>query len=71
MTIQEIRESGKQYLTPNDVAPVLQCKPYTLNVTVKCGGTLPFPYLMLGTRLKIPARPFLAYVEAMGLEDRA
>ena len=69
MTIQEIRESGKQYLTPSDVAPVLHCKPYTLNVTVKCGGTLPFPYLMLGTRLKFPRAAFLAYVDEMGLED--
>ena len=69
MTIQEMRESKKPYLTPNDVAPVLRCKPYTLNVTVKCGGNLPFPWLMLGTRLKFPRAAFLAYVDAAGLED--
>lgn len=71
MTIKEIRASDKAYLTPCDVAPVLQCKPYTLNVTVKCGRALPFPYLMLGNRLKFPRMAFLAYVDAVGMKDEA
>lgn len=69
MTIAEMRTSDKEWLAPKDVAFVLRCKPYTLNVTVNHGKTLPFPYLMTGRRLKIPRRAFIAWAEEMKLKE--
>lgn len=69
MTLAQIRASDKEWLTPADVSRVLQCNPYTLNVTVNQGKTLPFPYLMTGRRLKIPRRAFIAWAEEMKLKE--
>ena len=69
MTLAQIRASDKEWLTPADVSRVLQCNPYTLNVTVANGKTLPFPYLMTGRRLKIPRRAFIAWAEEMKLKE--
>ena len=67
MTLEEMRKSEKPWLSPADVAPVLKCHPYTLNVTVKAGGKLPFDYMQMGSRLKIARVPFIAYAERVGL----
>lgn len=67
MTICDMRKSDKAYLTPTDIAEVIRCKPYSLNRTIKRGGTLPFDYIMVGTRLKIPRVPFLEWAERMKL----
>ena len=67
MTLSEIRASEKPYLTPTDVAPVLKCHPYALNVTVNSGGTLPFPNFKIGNRLKIPRAGFLAWADKNGI----
>lgn len=69
LTLPEMRASDKEWLTPADVSRVLQCNPYTLNVTVNHGKTLPFPYLMTGRRLKIPRRAFIAWAEEMKLKE--
>lgn len=69
MTLAQIRASDKEWLTPADVSRVLQCNPYTLNVTVNHGKQLPFPYLMTGRRLKIPRRAFIAWAEEMKLKE--
>lgn len=63
MTAEEIRSSGKAFLSPNDVKDVLHVMPYSLNVTIKCGGTLPFPHIMIGTRLKFPREAFIEWAE--------
>ena len=67
MTLEEIRQSTKPWLSPKDVAQVLRCCPYTLNVTINTGGTLPFEHIKLGSRLKIARVPFIDYAERMGL----
>ena len=67
MTLEEMRRSTKPWLSPKDVAQVLKCCPYTLNVTVNLGGTLPFEHIKLGSRLKIARVPFIQYAERMGL----
>ena len=64
MTIDEIRASDKTMLTPQDVAPVLGCYPYTINVQVKDDPTkLGFPVTKLGSRVKIPREAFLRWFE--------
>ena len=62
MTIQEIRVTGKEMLSPADVAPVLGCNPYAINVMAKADpGRLGFPVCMIGNRVKIPRRGFLRW----------
>lgn len=69
MTLAQLRALPKEWLSPKDVSGVLRCDPYSLNVTVKNGGQLPFPYLMCKTRLKIPRRAFIAWAEEMRLDE--
>ena len=64
MTLKEIEASKKDYLIPTDVAPLLGCDPYTINIQVrkdKAAGrnSFPFPTILLGNRVKIPRLAFL------------
>ena len=62
MTMQQIRASGKEMLSPADVAPVLGCNPYSINVMAKADpARLGFPVCVIGNRVKIPRRAFLRW----------
>ena len=68
MTLDEIRESSKEMLTPAEVAEVLGCDRYSLNLQakedIKHGvNSLGFEYAMIGNRMKIPRRAFLRFME--------
>lgn len=68
MRIEELRESTKEVLTPSDVADVLGCDRYSLNLQakedIKRGvNSLGFEYSMIGNRMKIPRRAFLRWLE--------
>lgn len=72
MTIEEIMRSTKEMLTPSDVAEVLGCDKYTINVQVAEDITngvnsLGFPVIKLGNRVRIPRRAFLKFIT--GKED--
>lgn len=63
MTLQEIESSTKEVLTCQDVAPVLQCNPATLHMqAVEQPEKLGFPVIVMGSRVKIPRRPFLIFM---------
>lgn len=63
MTLREIEESSKEVLTCSEVAPVLKCNPATLHMqAVEDPGRLGFPVIVMGSRVKIPRRPFLNYM---------
>lgn len=69
MTLLEIKNSDKDMLTPNDIAEIIGCKPYTISVQVKedkenCINSFPFPTIKIGSRTRIPRLPFL---KAMGV----
>ena len=71
MTMQEIRISNKDCLIPSDIAEVLGCDKYLINLQVKQDKELgtnsfPFPTILIGSRVKIPRIPFL---NAMGEND--
>jgi len=54
--------SGKEMLSPADVAPVLGCNPYSINVMAKADpARLGFPVCVIGNRVKIPRRAFLRW----------
>ena len=62
MTLAEIRESEKDYLTPKDVAPILGCNPYAINVQARNDpARLGFPVCLIGSRVKIPKDGFLKW----------
>lgn len=64
MTIEEIKKSNKDVLTPGDIAPVLHCDPnvirYQASKDIKLLG---FPAAKVGTRVKIPRLAFLSWFE--------
>ena len=63
MTLKEIEESGKEVLTCAEVAPVLKCNPATLHMqAIEEPRRLGFPVIVMGSRVKIPRRPFLNYM---------
>ena len=62
MTLDEVRASKKEMLSPTDIAPILGVHPYSINVAKK-KGTLEFKAMFIGKYLKIPRIPFLKYME--------
>ena len=68
MTLQEIKDSTKDCLIPSDIAEVLGCDKYRINLQVKQDkengvNSFPFPTILIGTRVKIPR---IAFLKAMG-----
>lgn len=64
MTFQEIMESDKDFLIPTDIAPVLKCMPYTINVQAKEDpAKLGFPVCVMGTNVRIPRLGFLRWMK--------
>ena len=66
MTIEEIKNSDKIYLTCNDVSQVLHSNPATLHKTAsERPERLGFRVCVAGNRVRIPRIPFLQF---LGLE---
>ena len=60
--LDRIAGIDKDMLSPADVAPVLGCHPYAINVAAKTDpARLGFPVCMIGNRVKIPRRAFLRW----------
>lgn len=61
--------TDKAMLTPAEVAPVLGCKPYAINVQALADPSrLGFPVAIIGRRVKIPRAAFLAWLEGKEAE---
>lgn len=66
MTLQEIIECKKDMLTPRDIAPVLGCNPYAINIMSKQNPEgLGFPVCRVGNRVKIPRLAFIKFMTGM------
>ena len=68
MTLDEIKASTKEMLTPSDVAAVLGVDAYSISLQVKQDkengvNSFPFPTIRIGTRTKIPRRAFIKAME--------
>ena len=64
-TLQEIAAMTKEYLVPAEVYRVLGCSQYFLSVaseTSEGRARLGFPVIRIGSRTKIPRRPFLKFM---------
>lgn len=64
MPIEELLESDKVLLTPEDASIVLGSSPQTIRMAAH-DGTLGFPVVIMGSRVKIPRIPMLRF---LGLE---
>lgn len=63
MTFQEIQESDKDFLTPEDVREVVGCMPYTINLQAKEDASkLGFPVCITQTRVRIPRLAFIHWM---------
>ena len=60
-TIAELQASEKILLTPQEVGPLLNMHPQTINLMAK-RGELPFKAFRSGYRTKIPRIPLLEYL---------
>jgi hypothetical protein len=64
MKYEEILSSDKDFLIPKDVAEVLGCDQYKINVQAKEDpGKLGFPVCMIGTRVRIPRMGFIRWMQ--------
>ena len=65
--LEALKRSDKAMLTPGDVAPVLGCQPYYINVQAKQDASaLGCPVCRIGTRVRIPRAAFLAWMAGKG-----
>ena len=63
MTLEQMRDSRKDFLTPEDVSDVLGCMPYTINIQAKEDATLlGFPVCVTGSRVRIPRLAFVHWM---------
>lgn len=63
MTLEEMERCDREYLIPREVAEVLGCAPYSINIMAKqCPDQLGFGVVMIGRRVKIPRRPFIKFM---------
>ena len=62
-TLEEIKASDAVFLKPADIAPVLQCNPnYIRQMAHERPELLGFPVIVMGSRTRIPRKPFLTYI---------
>lgn len=63
MTLREIEESAKNFLTPEEASEVLGCKPYTINCQAKADPSkLGFAVCLMGSNVRIPRLAFLHWL---------
>ena len=63
--LTDIMQMTEAYLTPAQVAQVLGCSGYAINVAARTPEgreALGFPVIKVGSRCKVPRVPFLRYM---------
>ena len=64
MTLDEIKAMDREYLIPREVAEILGCDQYGINVAAReHPELLGFNVCVIGTRVKIPRRAFVNWLE--------
>lgn len=63
MTFQEILDSDKDFLTPEEIREVIGCMQYSINIQAKEDPSkLGFPVCIMGSRVRIPRLGFIHWV---------
>lgn len=64
MTLQEIKNMDREFITPGIAAKILGCDPQYLRITARqAREELGFPVVILRSRVKIPRLAFIRYME--------
>lgn len=64
MTLNDIEKMDTEFLIPEQVAAILGCNAYAINVQVRDNpAALGFPTVKLGSRVKIPRLAFLRFMK--------
>ena len=73
MTLADLDALDQEFLTPAQVAPLLGCQPYSINVQARDSPhRLGFPVCVLGSRVKIPRIAFIRWMRGeLGKEETA
>lgn len=65
MTLDKIRNSTKEVLTPADIAEVLGCDAQDIRIQARTAPEkLGFPVVVVKSRIKVPKIPFLKFFGA-------
>ncbi len=67
MKLEDIENIPREYLLATEIAPLLECNPYSINVQAhedirNHTNSLGFPVIVMGSRVKIPKEPFLRFM---------
>lgn len=63
MTLEDIIRSDKAFITPQDVADVLQCSAQLIRIQARDNPeALGFPVIRVGNRTKIPRKAFVQFI---------
>lgn len=64
MTLDEIKVIDRDWLLASEVAPILGTDPHSIRVAARVApGRLGFPVCIIGSRVRIPKKPFIQYWE--------
>ena len=64
MTLDDLRRVDRAYLLAREVAPILGTDPHSIRVAARLApNRLGFPVCVIGSRVKIPKKPFIEFWE--------
>jgi hypothetical protein len=64
MTLDDIKAIDREFLTPAQVADILNCSAHGVRIWARQRPEqLGFPVCIIGTRVRIPKRPFIQFME--------
>lgn len=70
MTLKDVANMDKAYLTPAEAAEILECDPHAIRVAAKkAPEQLRFPTILIGNRVKIPRLPFVEFMTRLNGES--
>ena len=64
MGLDDLKRIDREFLTPAQVAEILNCSAHGVRVWARQRPEqLGFPVCIIGTRVRIPKRPFIQFME--------
>ena len=72
MSIAELETMTKETISGNTAAEVIGCNPQLLRIQARqCPQALGFPVIVIGNHVKIPRRPFIAFMRGDAAKETA
>ena len=64
MSLDDLKRIDREFLTPAQVAEILNCSAHGVRIWARQRPEqLGFPVCIIGTRVRIPKRPFIRFME--------